>query len=59
MDTLRKPVLKLGSDALEIDIAPSRNGPTYGYAALSGADGQSLCLLYPHSLTIDNRARRG
>jgi hypothetical protein len=55
--TLRKPVLKIGADALEIDITPPRDG--YLYIAQAGSDGQSLYLLYPNTLATDNRVRAG
>lgn len=55
--TVRKPVLKIGSDALEIDITPPRDG--YLYVALAGSDGKSLYLLYPNSLATDNRVQAG
>lgn len=55
--TVRKPLLKIGSDPLEIDITPPRDG--YLYVALAGSDGQSLYLLYPNSLATDNRVQAG
>lgn len=55
--TVRKPVLKLGSDALELDVTPPRDG--YLYVALAGSDGKSLYLLYPNSLATDNRVQAG
>lgn len=55
--TLRQAQLKIGSDALEIDITPARDG--YLYLALAGSDGQSLYLLYPNSLAGDNRVQAG
>ena len=63
MVTLRKPVLKLGSDTLETHITLSRNGHEYLYVcmylALAGSDGQSLYLPYLHRLATDNRVRAG
>lgn len=55
--TVRKPVLKIGSDTLEIDVTPARDG--YLYVALAGSDGNSLYLLYPNTLARDNRVRAG
>lgn len=55
--TVRQQVLKIGSDALEIDITPARDG--YLYLALAGSDGKSLYLLYPNSLATDNRVQAG
>lgn len=55
--TVRKPVLKLGSDALELDVTPPRDG--YLYVALAGSDGKSLYLLYPNGLAADNRVQAG
>ena len=55
--TARKQRLKIGSDALEIDITPARDG--HLYIALAGSDGQSLYLLYPNDLATDNRVRAG
>ena len=55
--TVRKPRLKIGSDMMEIDIAPPRDGCLYG--ALAGSDGHSLHLLYPNSLATDNRVQAG
>ena len=55
--TLRKPVLQIGGETLEIDITPARDG--HLYVALAAADGHSLYLLYPNSLATDNRVRAG
>jgi Caspase domain/Domain of unknown function (DUF4384) len=55
--TVRKPLLKIGSDTLEVDVTPPRDG--YLYVALAGSDGQSLYLLYPNSLATDNRVQAG
>ncbi len=55
--TLRKPKLKIGTEALAFDVTPSRDG--YLYVALAGSDGQSLYLLYPNQLAADNRVRAG
>jgi hypothetical protein len=55
--TVRKPRLKIGSDALEIDVTPARDG--HLYVALAGSDGKSLYLLYPNDLATDNRVRAG
>jgi hypothetical protein len=55
--TLRKPQLKIGTDVLEVDITPQRDG--HLYVALAGSDGQSLYLLYPNQLATDNRVRAG
>lgn len=54
---VRKAQLKIGSDALEIDIRAQRDG--YLYIAQAGSDGQSLTLLYPNALAADNRVRAG
>ena len=55
--TTRQGRLKIGADALEIDITPARDG--YLYIAQAGSDGQSLYLLYPNELASDNRVRAG
>ena len=55
--TLRKLQLKIGVDALEIDVTPARDG--HLYVALAGSDGKSLYLLYPNELATDNRVRAG
>jgi hypothetical protein len=55
--TVRQPRLKIGSDKLEIDVTPSRDG--HLYIALAGSDGKSLYLLYPNELAQDNRVRAG
>ena len=55
--TLRKTELKIGRDALEFEVTPSRDG--HLYVALAGSDGQSLYLLYPNELARDNRVRAG
>ena len=55
--TARKQRLKIGSDALELDITPARDG--HLYIALAGSDGKSLYLLYPNDLATDNRVKAG
>lgn len=55
--TTRQGTLKIGRDALEIDVTPARDG--HLYVALAGSDGQSLVLLYPNDLATDNRVRAG
>jgi hypothetical protein len=55
--SLRRSRLRIGSDALELDLTPARDG--YLYVALAGSDGQSLYLLYPNDLARDNRVRGG
>lgn len=55
--TTRKQRLKIGVDALEIDVTPQRDG--YLYIAQAGSDGQSLYLLYPNELASDNKVRAG
>lgn len=55
--TLRRERLKIGRDALELDVTPSRDG--HLYVALAGSDGQSLYLLYPNDLARDNRVQAG
>ena len=55
--TVRKQRLKIGSDALELDITPARDG--HLYIALAGSDGKSLYLLYPNDLATDNRVKAG
>lgn len=55
--TVRQPRLKIGTDALQMDITPARDG--HLYLALAGSDGKSLYLLYPNSLAPDNRVRAG
>jgi len=54
---LRRPVLTIGRDALELEVTPSRDG--WLYVALAGADGHSLHLLYPNELARDNRVQAG
>ena len=55
--TSRKSQLKIGTDLLEIDVTPARDG--HLYVALAGSDGNSLYLLYPNDLATDNRVRAG
>jgi hypothetical protein len=55
--TARKPWLKIGHDALELDITAARDG--HLYVALAGSDGKSLYLLYPNELSGDNRVKAG
>jgi len=55
--TSRKSQLKIGTDLLEIDVTPARDG--YLYIALAGSDGKSLYLLYPNDLATDTRVRAG
>jgi Caspase domain/Domain of unknown function (DUF4384) len=55
--TARQNQLKIGVDALELDITPQHDG--HLYVALAGSDGQSLYLLYPNELDTDNRVRAG
>jgi hypothetical protein len=55
--TARKPSMRIGTDALEIDVTPARDG--HLYVALAGSDGKSLYLLYPNDLATDNRVRAG
>ena len=55
--TVRQPRLKIGTDALEIDVTAARDG--YLYIAQAGSDGQSLYLLYPNDLATDNKVRAG
>ncbi|CAD5373268.1 conserved exported hypothetical protein [Rubrivivax sp. A210] len=55
--TLRQPRLKIGVDALQLDVTPARDG--FLYVALAASDGQSLYLLYPNDLASDNRVRAG
>ncbi len=55
--TVRQPRLKIGTDRLEIDVTPARDG--HLYIALAGSDGKSLYLLYPNALAQDNRVRAG
>ena len=55
--TVRQPQLKIGTDALQIDVTPARDG--HLYIALAGSDGKSLYLLYPNELATDNRVRAG
>ena len=52
-----KPRLKIGTDMLQMDVTPARDG--YLYIALAGSDGKSLYLLYPNELAPDNRVRAG
>lgn len=55
--TVRQPRLRIGTDALEIDITSARDG--HLYVALAGSDGRSLYLLYPNDLARDNKVRAG
>jgi Domain of unknown function (DUF4384)/Caspase domain len=55
--SVRQPRMRIGVDALQIDVTPSRDG--HLYIALAGSDGQSLVLLYPNDLAVDNRVRAG
>jgi hypothetical protein len=55
--SLRRGQLRIGTDALELDVTAARDG--YLYVALAGSDGQSLVLLYPNDLARDNRVRAG
>lgn len=55
--TARQGQLKIGRDALEIDITAARDG--HLYVALAGSDGKSLYLLYPNDLARDTRVRAG
>lgn len=55
--TLRQSVLKIGVDALQLDITTARDG--WLYIAQAGSDGRSLYLLYPNQLAADNRVRAG
>ncbi|MDO9092444.1 MAG: caspase family protein [Rubrivivax sp.] len=55
--TVRQPQLKIGTDTLQLDITPARDG--HLYVALAGSDGKSLYLLYPNDLAQDNRVRAG
>jgi hypothetical protein len=55
--TLRQQRLKIGTDTLQMDITPARDG--HLYVALAGSDGKSLYLLYPNELAKDNRVRAG
>ncbi len=55
--TARQQRLKIGSDALELDITAARDG--HLYVALAGSDGKSLYLLYPNELAADNRVKAG
>ncbi len=55
--TTRQSQLKIGTDLLEIDVTPARDG--HLYVALAGSDGKSLYLLYPNDLATDNRVRAG
>lgn len=53
----RQGRLRIGSDTLQLDVTPARDG--YLYVALAGSDGRSLYLLYPNALDADNRVRAG
>ncbi len=55
--SVRQPLLKIGADALQIDVNSPRDG--YLYIAQAGSDGRSLYLLYPNELARDNRVRGG
>jgi hypothetical protein len=55
--TARQQRLKIGQDALELDITAARDG--HLYVALAGSDGKSLYLLYPNTLSGDNRVKAG
>jgi hypothetical protein len=55
--TARQPRLRIGVDALQIDVTTAHDG--HLYVALAGSDGESLYLLYPNELAADNRVRGG
>jgi len=54
---VRQSRLRIGVDALQMDVTAARDG--HLYVALAGSDGQSLYLLYPNELAPDNRVRAG
>ena len=54
---LKTPRLRIGKDALALELTAQRDG--YLYLALAGSDGKSLYLLYPNELAVDNRVRAG
>ena len=54
---VRKPVMRIDLDPLEIDVTSANDG--YLYIALAGSDGKSLYLLFPNELAADNRVRAG
>ena len=54
---MRQPRLRIGVDALQLEVTPAHDG--HLYVALAGSDGQSLVLLYPNELAPDNRVRAG
>jgi hypothetical protein len=55
--TVRQSRLRIGVDALQMDVTAARDG--HLYVALAGSDGQSLYLLYPNELAPDNLVRAG
>lgn len=55
--SVRQPRLRIGVDALQLEVTPAHDG--HLYVALAGSDGQSLVLLYPNELAPDNRVRAG
>jgi len=55
--TVRQPLLRIGTDTLQLDVTSPRDG--HLYVALAGSDGRSLTLLYPNALAADNRVRAG
>ena len=51
-----KKIMRIGVDALKLDIKSSHNG--YVYVVLLGSDKKSFYLLYPNALDTDNRITR-
>jgi hypothetical protein len=54
---LSKPRLKIGEDALEMNVNSDRGG--YVYVAMAGSDNKSLYLLFPNDLDQNNRIEAG
>jgi hypothetical protein len=55
--TARQAQVKIGTQPLQIDITPARDG--HLYVALAGSDGKSLYLIFPNELATDNRVNAG
>ncbi|HSV52021.1 MAG TPA: caspase family protein [Burkholderiaceae bacterium] len=54
---LGKEPLRVGQDTLDFSVQSDRTG--YLYVAMAGSDNQSLYLLFPNELDVDNRIEAG
>lgn len=52
-----KPTLKIGVDALDLEVQSDRDG--YVYIAMAGSDNQSLYLIFPNDLDPSNKIKAG